>query len=181
MREHVPLRDMALPGIDPSDRRSIEVVATGLPIARGIPIAIDATLISPLHADGKAWANAAAIPGVSFQRAYRNKERTYLELRDSNAVKLVIAAMETGGRLCTEALELLDAAATAKAQAEPKPIRKQAAGAWRARWITLLAGAPQDALAATLVDEGARLLDANGQEPCSVDTWLDGDWLSWAR
>ena len=53
VREHVFLRDTALDNIDPSDGRRIEVVASGLPIARGIPIAIDATLVSPLRADGR--------------------------------------------------------------------------------------------------------------------------------
>ena len=46
------LRDTAVANIDPSDGRHIEVVAIGLPLAHGIPLAVDCTVISPLHADG---------------------------------------------------------------------------------------------------------------------------------
>ena len=46
VRDHVCLRD-ALPTIDPRDERNREVVVTGTPLARGLPVAIDATLISP--------------------------------------------------------------------------------------------------------------------------------------
>ena len=86
-----------------------------------------------------------------------------------------MAATETGGRLSAGALDLLDAAALGKAQEEPQVLRRQAARAWRARWQTMLAVAAQDALAATLTQEGVLLLDAaTGQEPTSVDVWLDG-------
>ena len=72
VREKVFLRDTSVPNIDPSDGRHIEVVATGLPIARGIPIAVDATIISPLHADGTIWPRTADHPGASFARVVRN-------------------------------------------------------------------------------------------------------------
>ena len=46
------LREAGLDGIDLPDVRNIEVVVITLPIAHGILVAIDATIISPLHADG---------------------------------------------------------------------------------------------------------------------------------
>ena len=46
-----------------------KVVATDLPYARGIPIAVDCTVVSPLHADGSPWPNAHTRPGASFARA----------------------------------------------------------------------------------------------------------------
>ena len=44
---------------------------------------------------------------------------------------------------------------------------------WRSRWITMIAVAAQNALAATLVQDGEKLLDApDGIEPLAVDLWL---------
>ena len=64
VRENVLLRDTGLPHIDPADGRKIEIVATGLPIEHGIPIAIDCTMVSPLHTDGSPWPHAATVPGI---------------------------------------------------------------------------------------------------------------------
>ena len=69
-------------------------------VAHGVPIAVDATMVSPLHADGSAWAQASTKPGHSFKRAYKHKETTYPELCNSSTLHLVVAAVETGGRLC---------------------------------------------------------------------------------
>ena len=168
------LRDTALPGIDPEDGRHLEVVASGLPVAHGVPIAVDATVVSPLHADGTAWAHAAQRPGQSFQRAYREKEVKYPELCGSSTLSLVVAAVETGGRLCPEAVKLIDTAALARAQGDPPPLRRHIARSWRARWLAMLGIAVQDSLAATLVSDGSSLLDAAvGEAPEPVHMWLD--------
>ena len=58
MREKVFLADAGLGGIDPSDGRHIEIVVAGLELARGVPLAVDVTLVSPLHADGTPWPDA---------------------------------------------------------------------------------------------------------------------------
>ena len=150
----------------------------GLPYARGLPVAVDASMISPVHADGTAWAQADRKPGTSFGRARRAKLRTYPELRDSHSMHLVVAATEVGGRVSKEALELLDAAAASRAQDEPRVLRAQAARSWRARWVTMLAVSAQDSLAATLVSEGVKTLDAaSGPAPTSIDVWLDGAYF----
>ena len=49
LRENVYLRDTTQPNIDSTDSKRIEIVATGLSANKGIPLAIDATLVSPLH------------------------------------------------------------------------------------------------------------------------------------
>ena len=97
MRENVWLRDAGLPSIDPNDGRRIEVVATGLPVARGIPVAVDATLVSPLHADGTPFPGADTKAGISFQRAERSKATAYPEVVNSSLLQLVTVASETGG------------------------------------------------------------------------------------
>ena len=172
MRENVFLRDLALPQIDPTDQRKVEIVVTGLPLAHGLPVVVDATQISVLHADGTPWARADRAPGVCFARARRDKETTYPELVGSPFVHLVVAGMEVGGRLSREALDLLDAAAKHEARLEPRVLRRYAERAWRERWVAMLAVAGQDAVAATLVQEGVALLDGiDGAPP--TDVWLD--------
>ena len=147
----------------------------GLPVAHGIPIAVDATIVSPLHADGSAWAGAANTPGQSFGRAQRSKYQTYPELVDNPVVKLMVVAAEVGGRLNRESRDLLKTLANFRAQSEPRVLQNQAARIWEQRWLILLGVAIQDALAATLVDEGSRFLNGVASiEPLSVDVWLDG-------
>ena len=48
VRENFFLRKAGITSIDPADGWQIEVVVSGLPLARGIPLALDATLVSPL-------------------------------------------------------------------------------------------------------------------------------------
>ena len=76
VRENVKLLDMAVEDIRPADGRKIEVVATGILFAHGLPVAVDATLVSPLHADGTAWPGAAKTPGTAIRRAIKDKHRT---------------------------------------------------------------------------------------------------------
>ena len=96
--ENAFLRDTALPGIGTDDGRRLEIVATGLPMYKGVSLGVDVTLVSPLHVDGSIWAGAAANSGVAIARAERDKDTTYLELVDSSVLRLVALACETGGR-----------------------------------------------------------------------------------
>ena len=66
VREHVTLRDAGVP-VPIDDRRQIEIIATGLPMEHGVPIAVDATMVSPLHSDGTPWPGAANRPGVALE------------------------------------------------------------------------------------------------------------------
>ena len=94
---------------------------------------------------------------------------------DSPVLKLVVAAAEVGGRLNRESRDLLKTLAVFRAQSEPRVLQSQAARIWEQRWLILLGVAIQDAVAATLVDEGSSFLSgAAAPEPLGVDVWLDG-------
>ena len=174
VRENVQLRDAGI-AVEPSDGRNIEIVVTGLPIEQGIPVAVDATMVSPLHADGTPHSGAETRVGVALARGRHDKEVTYPELLSSPLLRLLTAGVETGGRLSKEALDLLSILASHKAVSEPPALRAAAARAWRARWVTMVSVVCQDSLAATLIDDGVSLLDtALSPEPLSVDVWLDG-------
>ena len=167
------LRDMGLAGIAASDARRLEVLVTGLPLHRGVPLAVDATLVASLHANGQAWANADAIDGVAIARAEQSKRETYPQLVGSSVARLTTMACETGGRWSKDALVFLRDLAAARAREAPAPLRAAAAAAWRRRWLTLLSVAQQDSLAASLVDDGLLMLDGcDGIAPTDVDVWL---------
>jgi len=69
--------------------------------------------------------------------------------------------------------KLLAEAAAAKARSEPAVLRKAAGRAWKTRWTTFVSVSVQNALAATLVDDGTCHLDAaDGPAPLAVDVWL---------
>ena len=71
--------------------------------------------------------------------------------------------------------ELLKTLTAFRAQSEPRVLQAQAARIWEQRWLTLLGVSIQDALAATLVNEGVLLSSCSiCPEPLSVDVWLDG-------
>ena len=88
MRENVLLRDCGISSIDPRDGRNIEVVVTGLPLGHGIPVVIDASIVSPLHADGTPHPKATEQPGASMRRAEKSKNDTYPELVESSQLRL---------------------------------------------------------------------------------------------
>ena len=133
-----------------------------------------ATLVSPLHGTGEPWPRAATVDAVALGRAEADKRTTYPELVDSGVVRLATVACEVGGRWSPAALCLLRQAAAARARQSPAMLQASAAAAWRSRWLSLLSVAQQDALAASLVDDGLLLLDGrDGPVPCAAEVWVD--------
>ena len=59
------------------DGRRLEVVVDGLPLFGGVQLAIDTTLVFPLHSNGAASWGAGDRDGVVLETARRRKERTY--------------------------------------------------------------------------------------------------------
>jgi hypothetical protein len=173
IRENVLLRDTGVE-VDPADRRNIEIVATGLPMEHGIPVAVDATMVSPLHADGTIYDRADSVPGIALHRARRAKAETYPELAASPQLRLLTVAIETGGRMNGEARALLKTLAAQRAESEPLAMRSAIARSFRRRWLTMASVVVQDSLAATLLDDGVGLLDVPVESsPLGVHMWLD--------
>ena len=168
VQENVLLRNMSLPGISPADGRVLEIVATGLPLFRGVPLGVDVTLVSPLHADGEPWAHADTVSGVAVRRGEHSKDVTYPELVESDVVRLTTLACEVGGRWGPASADFIAGLAAARARASPKFLQLSARLAFERRWWALLSCAQQDALAATLVDDAVPLLDGHDGEPVSA-------------
>ena len=97
MRSNVFVRDLDLLQHNVVDSRRLEVVADGLPLHGGAQLAIDTTLVSPLHRDGRAIRGAAEKNGKALENARRRKERTYPELAgEGGRARLVVLGAEVG-------------------------------------------------------------------------------------
>ena len=77
---NVFVRDMDLAIFDNLDGRRLEVVADGLPVHGGAQVAIDTTMVSPLHSNGVARRGASVKKGLALEAARKRKEMTYPEL-----------------------------------------------------------------------------------------------------
>ena len=128
VRANVFVRDWNCGVGRPDDGRRIEIMAMGLPIYHGAQLAVDTTLVSALRRDGSPRPGAADVDGVALVAARRRKERTYPELHaEGGRARLVVAALEVGGRWSSEAWTFVRLLARARAQQEPDLVRASAA------------------------------------------------------
>ena len=73
------LRDLGVRDAPRQDDRNIEAAAFGLPLHHGVPLLVDITMSSPLHADGTPIRGAAATDGVAIAAAENRKAARYPE------------------------------------------------------------------------------------------------------
>ena len=99
-------------------------------------------------------------PGDALQRATARKRTTvYPEFAQNRRCRLVVVALETGGRWGQEAVDLVRALAHTKARGTPSWLRPTTVGAYIHRWAALLAFATQRAFAASFLDAPLPALD----------------------
>ena len=121
-------------GIRGDDERRIEVLAQDLQCFKGAQLAVDITLRSALCASGEAQPGAAEEDGAVLAQARRDKEATYPELLTSRRCRLVVVAVETGGRWSDEAADFLWQLALAKAREVPALLTHSVALALNRWW-----------------------------------------------
>ena len=115
-----------------ADARRLEVVVDGLPLFGGVQLAVDTTLVCALHANGSARRGAAHTDGVVLTAARRRKDSTYPELVGRRGrARLVVLAVEVGGRWLPETQSFLSQLGSAKARAESPLMRRRVEQAWR--------------------------------------------------
>ena len=139
VRTNTFIRDMDLGMHDILDGRRLEVLADGLPLHGGAQLAIDTTMVSPLHRNGVALRRASSRPGVALKLARRRKELTYPKLAgDGGRARLVVLAAQVGGRWSAETAQFLSELASAKVRDFPEELQDEAARAWHKRWSSVL-------------------------------------------
>ena len=118
VRINTRLRDMNL-SVPATDERTIEVLASGLPMNHGAQLAVDITVRSAVTACGRACPNAATVDGSVLTEARRDKERKYTELLQSDWCQLVVVGVEAGGRWSPEAVTFVEGLAASRAREAP--------------------------------------------------------------
>ena len=126
---NVFLRDLDLP-IGAMDQRRIEVIAEGLPVFHGLQLAIDATLISPLRADGEPHRRCPDEDGAAVTFARRREARTYPERTGGRGRAKLDVGEETGGRFTEVTQTFLRLLAASRARSTPEPLRARARQSW---------------------------------------------------
>ena len=128
---------------------------------------MDVTLRSVLAADGSPHARAATEDGVVAEGARRDKEDKYVELVGAARCRLVVMAIETGGRWSHEAADFIEQLAWARSRSSTQHLRVSAMLAWTRRWTRLLSVACSVSFARFLVSPPAAVVDAGGQDGCA--------------
>ena len=117
-----------------NDERAVEVLTSGLPLFHGAQLAVDITLRCALTASGTPRPGAAAVDGIVCAGARADKELKYSELLSGDRCRLVVVAMETGGRWSPEAVEFVENLAAARARDATPTLQRFAFFGWRRRW-----------------------------------------------
>ncbi len=138
VQSNVKLRDLNI-AVRASDLREIEVIASGLPIFGGAQLAVDVTLRCVLGRDGQPRPQSDWKDGALTDAARRDKEQKYHELTSGSRCRLVVLALETGGRFSPETVEFIRQLADAKALGVPEYLRAPTAAAYQRRWTRMLA------------------------------------------
>ena len=148
MSTNVMLRNLDISPPQNSDGRRLEVVAEVLTLFGGCQLALDATLVSPLHGDGTHRRGADFTDGAVLCAARKDKVKTYPELcRGNGRALLVVIAGEVGGRWLDETKSFLLCLASTKAAA----VTGIARAAWYRRWTCMPAFSAAKGFASSLV------------------------------
>ena len=121
---NVLLRDLDLHAPIAADGRRLEVAVDGLPLFGGAQLAVDTTLVSALHCDGTARRGAAHNEGVAISMAKRRKDRRHPEVGRRARSRLVVLAVEAGGRWSPATQHFSSALARARARCEGLLLRR---------------------------------------------------------
>ena len=137
VRCNAKLVDMNV-AVHANDERAVEVLASGLPLFHRAQLAVDVTLRCALTASGTPRPGAAAVDGIVCAGARADKELKYSELLSGDRCRLVVVAMETGGRWSPEAVEFVENLAAARARDAPPTLQRSTFLGWRRRWSRML-------------------------------------------
>ena len=154
--KHRPkLNSLAFPGVAAEDGRELDIVVGRLPIFGGKTVLGDATLRSPLSAEGVPKHRAEDEAGSTFHGARLDKARTYPELNVQQPhFTFLVLACEVGGHLSEECHSLLKQLATCKATSHPIHVRASVKAMYKRRWYGILSCAIQRAVAWNIAGSG---------------------------
>ena len=151
--------------------------ANGLPSFHGAQVAVDVTLVCPIQPDGCPRPGADTEPGLALTQAEERKSRTYPEFGQQARCKLVVLALEAGGRWSTATQTFLRALARGRALASPSHSRTALAHALQRCWGQMLTVAANTAFSSSLLELPATAVPSAGAlTPPLADIVADARW-----
>jgi hypothetical protein len=161
-----PGSQLALP-----DRRQLDFAAFGLQAFAGLPVCADATLVSPISADGVPHQGCMVDPDAVFGPAEAAIVDDYEDIASSARAHLFCLASSTGGRWNATAQHFVRALVHVHARAQPAVLRQSVALALTRRWWAVLSVARDEAIAASL-DPSATVVELGHPPLDPLDVWL---------
>jgi len=154
-----------------TDQRQLDFVSFGLQAFGGLPLAVDATLVSPISAEGVPHPGCSSAADAVFARAEAQIAVDYDDVARGGRATLLCLASSTGGRWNRSALTLVRELVFYHAQSQPAVLRRSVALALSRRWWAVLATARDEAIAASL--DPTDYVDERALVPIDpVDVWL---------
>ena len=140
-------------------QRRLDLVVTGLGVARGLSLLCDVTRVSPVTGTGEAREGFLTVDGGAVEAASRHRRNVdYPEVERSQAARLYCLGVEVFGRWGSEAQQLVRTAARECVTGLPARVRLGTQTRLLRRWWGLLGLAAQRAVArAVLRGTGADL------------------------
>ena len=159
------LRNSHIP-VPPQDTRRLDLVVPGLNIARGLPLFVDVTVLSPLTHAGRARSGTSNADGSLFRAATSENDHTYHEVTESGLGALYCLGAEVFGRFSEQAVKLLPELARERSRGLHPRLRRSTALGLLRRWSGILAVGLQRGVSHIVAnDAGAHLARAQ-LEPC---------------
>jgi len=154
----------------PGDLRRVDLVVTGLTVARGLPLFCDVTVVSPITRTGLPRPGTSNKGGALLEAAERENNATYHEVLDTGLGSLECLGAEVFGRWGHQCISLVPGLARERTRDLHQRIRRGALLGFQHRWWGLLGMALQKAVARAVLREA-------GDMP-ETPTKLIPDWTT---
>jgi len=154
-----------------ADERQLDFAVVGSEAFGGLPICADATLVSPISADGIPRPGCLSDPDAVFGPAEAQIQVDYDDIAEGGRAHLLCLASSTGGRWNRTALGFVRALVKIRVRREPAVLRQSVTQALTRRCWAVLSVARDEALAASLdPDDTVTELGHPPMDP--IDVWL---------
>ena len=154
-----------------ADQRQLEFAVFGLGAFAGLPICADATLVSPISADGIPHAGCVSHPDSVFLDAEAQIRVDYSDVAEGGRAHLFCLASSTGGRWNRTALDYVRSLVHVHARSQPDVLQQSVALALTRRWWAVLSVARDEAVAASL-DPSDTVTELGHPPMDPIDVWL---------
>ena len=156
--------------VNAAPQRRLDLVATNLGVARGLPLLCDVTCVAPVTGAGLARPGSLTVNGGAVEAAARRCHTVdYPEVANSGAGRLYSLGVETFGRWGQEPLDLVRRAARECVAGLPRRVRLGTQTRLLRRWWGLLGLAVQRTVAQTVLrGTGADLAEWPCEQPPRV-------------